>query len=83
MAPPDISADDIIDTLDGYVAERLSVNEVQVIDTLDSIDLTEDQLKHILQICQSGYQMSLTERARPETYQAIIAYVRHRLSLNV
>ncbi len=83
MATPDISADDIIDTLGGYVAEHLSVNEVQVIDVLASIELTRDQMSHILQICQSGYQMSLAERTHPGSYQAIIDYVRGRLSRNI
>lgn len=80
MVSPDSSVDDIIDSLDNLVEQRLSVNDGQVISDLAAIDLTPDQLKRILTICNGGFQMSLTERTRPDAYQAIIDYVRNRLS---
>lgn len=80
MTSPDSSVNDIIDSLDNFVEQRLSVNDAQVISDLDSIDLTPDQLKRILTICNGGFQMSLAERTRPDSYQAIINYVRDRLS---
>ncbi len=80
MTSPDFSVDDIIDSLDNLVAQDLSVNHDQVISDLRLIDLTADQLKRILEICHRGFQMALTEKTRPDSYQAIIGYVRDRLS---
>ncbi len=77
---PDASADDIIDSLDGCVSAHISVNDGEVIDILDSINLTSEQLKQILQICNKGFQISLSERMPSDSYQAIIDYIRERLS---
>jgi len=76
----DLSIDVIVDSLGDFVDGGYAVNEAEVIGSLESMRLGPGELDRVLRVCERGKQMCLSERMDPTSYDAIISYIRGRLS---
>lgn len=76
----EVSVDDIIDALEGFVDLNLPVDETEVVESLHFMKLNPDELKHLLRVCERGKQQCLSQRVSPSSYVAIMSYVQMRLS---
>ena len=69
--------EDIIDTLNNYVASDIPINVSSVLDMLESVELSRSQMSQILTIAQRGSIDN--DLVVAPACREIIAYIRQRL----